>query len=354
MEMTIALIQLTVQMLQVKLKKIDKLRDFTKRRVVIQPSLLAVVLTLVKNHHLILDLQPPLINLKKMHQLKKKSLIYWLPRRRHVTPIGTMTWKVWLLSNIIWKLVKIKQDIISVVISWHTWWPLDILIDTGNLEISTVEVEKHQCSLLKNIGTLMVLSKNQNSTKDQIIQKRHHINVLMKVSNVNVRVRFTWVWESDRIMVKKLRLSKIFFPLEDFTKAQQVAHTTLSNVLKLISQTSKEQVVMVMQEFGLTSQIFQNNVGASLKSSMNHITAQAMEVNAHVKMVMCSTVPNLLKTIQRRLLTLPRCLPSKWLLSEQTKLTMLLVIHQALRVSIHCQDSRKSAIVMTGKTSVLS
>jgi hypothetical protein len=76
MEMTIALIQLTVQMLQVKLKKIDKLRDFTKRRVVIQPSLLAVVLTLVKNHHLILDLQRPLINLKKMHQLKKKSLIY--------------------------------------------------------------------------------------------------------------------------------------------------------------------------------------------------------------------------------------------------------------------------------------
>jgi hypothetical protein len=76
MEMTIALIQLTVQMLQIKLKKIDKLRDFTKRRVVIQPSLLAVVLTLVKNHHLILDLQRPLINLKKMHQLKKKSLIY--------------------------------------------------------------------------------------------------------------------------------------------------------------------------------------------------------------------------------------------------------------------------------------
>jgi hypothetical protein len=112
-------------------------------------------------------------------------------------------------------------------------------------------------------------------------------------------------------MVKKLRLSKIFFPLEDFTKAQQVAHTTLSNALKRISQTSKEQVVMVLQEFGLTLQIFQNNVGASLKSSMNHITAQAMEVNAHVKMVMCSTVPNLLKTIQRRLLTLPRCLPSK-------------------------------------------
>jgi hypothetical protein len=63
-------------------------------------------------------------------------------------------------------------------------------------------------------------------------------------------------------------------------------------VMSCPSLQSKEQINGDIAEIGQYSKIFQNNVGASHKSSMNHITAQQMEVNALVKMVMCSTEPS--------------------------------------------------------------
>lgn len=124
-------------------------------------------------------------------------------------------------------------------------------------------------------------------------------------------------------------------------------------VMSCPSQQSKEQINGDIAEIGQYSKIFQNNVGASHKSSMNHITAQQMEVNALVKVVMSSMVSNSLQITLPSLQISKRLKLSPWLLLQPTKLTMLLVIHLALRVLTQCLVSKKNATVMIRKTLIL-
>jgi len=223
-------------------------------------SKLTEVLTLAKSHTLLLDLQQHHLIIQKTQQQKKKKFqICWLQKRRLATPIDTMTLITWLPNNTIWKLVRMKEGIMSAVISWLSQWVKDILIDIGSSEMRLAEVAKHQWNLLENTGTLMELSKNLNSTKVSITQRRRLLNVLMRVKHANVRVKFILVKELDQIMETKLRLSKIYFPLEDCTRVLKAALMTRWFARRTISHIAKKDIKVI----GITSKIFLSSVGVN-------------------------------------------------------------------------------------------
>jgi hypothetical protein len=78
-----------------------------------------------------------------------------------------------------------------------------------------------------------------------------------------------------------------------------------------ITNSTKVRKEMQRQALGKISKYFQSNVGASLKPNMIHITALKMEVNALVRMVMCSMVPSTRKDPHQSWPTLKMSLNNK-------------------------------------------